>query len=275
MYRLIVSDIDGTLYDDEKKVGRRDEEIIKKMLDGGIKIVLSSGRFYRGMLPLAKKLNLFGAYHIATNGTCIFSADGEVVETSTFCETGYSNLIRHLRKTCKSFVVINNECMWYETQDTRCIDALGSNNGDAPYIRVDDVLSVNEPYQICAFYSSLSECDEILEGEIEGISGSVTFREDAQGDAIGLIDYIPAGTDKYAALKKIAAMLGIKRDEIIGFGNNDNDLPIVKGAAVGVCVNNSSENLKNASNLVLDRTNNENPMEELYEKLIKPDFRHE
>lgn len=268
MYRLMVTDIDGTLYDDEKRVGEQDRNAVRRMLEMGMKIVLSSGRDYRGMKALADELELDGVFHIATNGTCLFDTEGAVRITETLDREEYEKLIMHLRKNSPSFVVISKECIWYETDDERCIETLGENNGDCPYLKTDDLINVIEPFQVIAFFESNEMCEKILSLSMDKISRAVTYRLETEDSVTGLIDCVSAKTDKFKALGSIIKDLGISPEEVIGVGNSDNDIPIVENAGLGVCVNNSSENLKRVSDVVLSRTNNENPMEEILYEII-------
>lgn len=261
MYKLIVTDIDGTLYSDDKKLGDRDEKAIREMEKLGVKMILSSGRYYKGVLPIAEKLDLDDRYHIATNGMCLFDTNGYVEFTHIFDPDDYRRLVEHLRETARSFVVINRECLWYETEDRSCVETMIPNNGDVPFIKVDDALDIEDPFQICAYYDTPEECKRILDKEFDTISGAVTYHV--------LIDFIPKGIDKYVALKRLMELMDVKPEEIIGVGDNDNDLPIIEHVGLGISVNNASDNLKRASDIVLERTNNENPMEEILEKVIK------
>lgn len=261
MYKLIVTDIDGTLYSDEKKIGDRDVKAIHEMKKLGVDMVLSSGRYYRGVLPIAEKLGLDTTYHIATNGMCYFNTSGEVEFTHVFDPEDYKRLIMHLRKTSRSYVIINKDCLWYETEDRSCVETMIPNNGDVPFIKVDDALEIEDPFQICAYYGNPKECEDILSGEFDTISGAVTYHV--------LIDFIPKGIDKFIALRRILDITDVRPEEVIGVGDNDNDLPIIENVGLGISVNNASENMKRASDIVLERTNNENPMEEILERIIK------
>ena len=272
MYRLIVTDIDGTLYDDHKRVSSADMKAVKKLRQMGIGIVLSSGRHYRGMFSLAQELGLTRFRHIATNGTCLFTTGGDVSYTGFMDGEGYGELVGYLRKTSESYVTIAKDAIYYEKSDDSVIRALGKNNGDAPYVRTDDLEGIRNPYQVIAHYSSAENRDEIMKRIPDSVFGCVTFTEQEVPDVHGLIDYVAEGIDKLAALKIILSDAGIGTDEVIGVGNSDNDIPIVRGAGVGLCVKDSSENLRKTADRVLSRTNNESPFEEILDMIISKEI---
>ena len=47
--KLIIFDVDGTLINDDRKLISENIEVIKKLRDKGIKVVLNSGRTFNSM----------------------------------------------------------------------------------------------------------------------------------------------------------------------------------------------------------------------------------
>lgn len=261
MYKILATDIDGTLFTDDKKITEKTRRAIKKCADMGVYVILSSGRYYKGVLPIAESLGLSESYHVADNGICYFNTEGEAEFIKVFDKDEYKVLIEHLRKTCKSFVVTNETGMWYETDDRRCVETMLPNNGEAHYIKMKDILDVPNPFKICAYYETDEERDNILSREYEKISGCVSFKV--------LIDFYPKGVDKYETLLEVAKKLNVKEEEILAVGDSDNDLPMIENARLGVSVKNASENLKNASDIVLTQSNNEDPLCYVIENIIE------
>ena len=61
-YKLLVLDVDGTLLNDEKEISKRTLNVLRKVQQMGVRIMLASGRPTYGLLPLAKTLEL-GIYN--------------------------------------------------------------------------------------------------------------------------------------------------------------------------------------------------------------------
>ena len=110
MYKLIATDIDGTLIRDDKKISERTKEMIKKWTEKGNFFICVSGRAHTGVLSLVKDLNLKKTYHVAYNGNILFNADGKVKIMTYFDYDEYKVLIDHLRKTSRSYVVMDMNC---------------------------------------------------------------------------------------------------------------------------------------------------------------------
>ncbi|MDQ2878222.1 MAG: Cof-type HAD-IIB family hydrolase [Pseudomonadota bacterium] len=76
--RLVVSDVDGTLVDKDKKLTQPTIEAVKRLADAGVGFTIVSARPRSGMMPIADALSLdvpMGAF----NGGTIFTRDGSVI----------------------------------------------------------------------------------------------------------------------------------------------------------------------------------------------------
>lgn len=73
--------------------------------------------------------------------------------------------------------------------------------------------------------------------------------------------------DKGAALKHLAQHLGIKQEEVMAIGDNENDLPMIEFAGIGVAMGNATENVKQIAN-VITASNNEHGVAKAVEKYV-------
>ena len=67
-YKLIVLDLDGTLTNSKKVITPRNREILIRVQEQGVRLVLASGRPTHGIVPLANELrmNEFGGFILST-----------------------------------------------------------------------------------------------------------------------------------------------------------------------------------------------------------------
>lgn len=84
------------------------------------------------------------------------------------------------------------------------------------------------------------------------------------------LEFMPAGIDKGYGLKKLAEMLGIPMDQVIGVGDSANDLAMIKAAGLGVGVANVTDDVRPYCDAVLESTGDEGAFEELVEKYLEP-----
>ena len=84
------------------------------------------------------------------------------------------------------------------------------------------------------------------------------------------LEFMPAGIDKGYGLKKLAEMLGIPMDQVIGVGDSANDLAMIKAAGLGVGVANVTDDVRPYCDAVLESTGDDGAFEELVEKYLEP-----
>jgi Cof subfamily protein (haloacid dehalogenase superfamily) len=91
MIRLLVSDLDGTLLTDEKKVSKADQIALKKLRDAGINICLATGRNNREVEQVMQGIGL--SYHqVNQNGAQVYTEKGHMLHSSQFSSQNATNL---------------------------------------------------------------------------------------------------------------------------------------------------------------------------------------
>ena len=72
-YRVLALDLDGTLTNSQKKITPRTQEALRRAIQGGLNVVLASGRPRLGVAPVARTLSLdtLGGYILCSNGSFV------------------------------------------------------------------------------------------------------------------------------------------------------------------------------------------------------------
>ena len=69
---------------------------------------------------------------------------------------------------------------------------------------------------------------------------------------------ISPGIHKAKAIEHLSRYFGIKQENILAFGDEDNDLEMIEYAGHGVAMKNGIDELKNIANAITPFTNDEN-----------------
>ncbi|MBQ1306724.1 MAG: HAD-IIB family hydrolase, partial [Erysipelotrichaceae bacterium] len=83
------------------------------------------------------------------------------------------------------------------------------------------------------------------------------------------LEFNKKGVNKGQGLRKLAEYLNIPISETIAVGDSLNDLSMIKAAGLGIGVKNAADEIINDCNIILDSTNNDSPVTEIYERFIK------
>ena len=78
MYRIIATDLDGTLLSKDHKITEYTKNIIKFLSNHGIYFVLASGRHYIDVMRIRDILEI-DAFMITSNGSEVYNLDGTLI----------------------------------------------------------------------------------------------------------------------------------------------------------------------------------------------------
>jgi Cof subfamily protein (haloacid dehalogenase superfamily) len=86
-------------------------------------------------------------------------------------------------------------------------------------------------------------------------------------------EVMPKGCNKGRALERLALYLGISPERTVAVGDDENDIAMFRKARLGIAVANAAPKAKEAADLVLDVTNNENAIAAIIERLERGEIK--
>ena len=252
--KAIVLDIDGTLYSSEKKVTPKTKDILIKAQQQGIKVILASGRPTTGMIEVGKELQLdvYEGYYVSFNGSKVVDAKTreELFDYPMDLEDA-KHVLHHLKQFDRARAMINHgEYMYVHDVYDNYIDINGTSmniyqyearGGNFKLCEVDDletfvdfsvnkILTTGDPAYLETHYKAMSEPFK------DTLSCMFT--------APIYFEYTAKNIDKAAALDALFTSIGINKEEVISFGDGQNDTSIIKYAGIGVAMGNAVAELK-------------------------------
>lgn len=248
-YKMIVSDIDGTLLNSNHQLDDITCDAVEKAVQSGKIVVLATGREYCGAEHLAEKLGL-NTHLICCNGATI-------VDLKTRKEI-YSKLID--RDTAYKII---EACKKNQIYCRPNIDGVLYVHFDDPYYTFYTTMFGDDSTKNICGYSDIASY--MKEGcAIDQLSITVLedtningLREDINGLDVTLLesnqvayDIIAKGASKGEGVKFLADIYGISPEEIIAVGDSYNDICMIQYAGLGVAMENGVDDVKEAANLI-------------------------
>lgn len=245
MIKLIATDIDGTLLETGKTMpDPRYYDVIGRLLADGVSFCVSSGRQY------ASQSKLFGPYmdqifNITENGARVLYGQKEL-----FCSVMTKEDSVELVKDTRA-LGSEAECM-YCTRDTAYFSPLDHNIQEMMtrkfLFRCQTVDRLEDLPFPCIKYS-IKIRDSIEEGLRDHFipKWQKTHEVTRGGNYISVME---KGVTKGSAIKRIQDYLGLSPEETMVFGDNRNDLEMMKEASWGVAVANARPLVKEAARIV-------------------------
>lgn len=236
MIKLIVSDMDGTLLDDNKKLHDDFWEVFEELKKRGIYFVPASGRQYFNIYEYFKRIEE-GLVILAENGSFIVE-DGKELYSKCLNKKDALELIEAVRKIPTAHVIFCGKKKAY----------VESSNPDF----IKEVEKYYTRYEIVQDVTKAD--DEALKVTICDLTGAEEnsyphvkkYSKDFKVAVSGFVwvDIINKDSDKGKGLSVLQEKLGISKDETMVFGDYLNDYELMQQGKYSFAMENAHPELK-------------------------------
>jgi hypothetical protein len=254
MYKLISCDLDGTLKDKNGDISPKDIEAIHKWVDSGRYFVINSGRAPASILFSETKIGLIDrdGYGIGFNGGAVYRTDTRELLTHETMPNETGQKVLSMLKTLGANVIAYIGNTLYTEKVTDFLLPYITISG-VEYVEIGDFSKLTGDISKILAIGEMPELIDIQNKTNPHIAGLC----DSVFTASVLLEFVPLGVNKGKGLRKLAEMLDIDMSEVIAIGDNQNDLPMIECAGLGIAVGNALDEVKEKADLVMDLTNNE------------------
>lgn len=270
-YKLVVTDMDGTLLNSQGKVSDENKEVLIKLQDEGVHVAVATGRIYASARIFAKYIGVKTPI-IACNGALVRKIDND--------KPLYESYLN--KKDCGKIVDIcrkHNVYHHFYTDDTFYTERLDKSS--LRYSEWNKTLTEEERINLEVIedaYDVINNLNEKIfkfliidedvnllkkiRGELSQISGVECCKSRYDN-----LEIMNKGVEKGKAVKSLADSLGIKQEEVICLGDNENDISMIKYAGLGIAMGNAEDIVKKTADYVTE-INDKNGVAEALKKFI-------
>jgi Cof subfamily protein (haloacid dehalogenase superfamily) len=260
MIKLIATDMDGTLLNENGQVPENFPSTLEKLEKRNIKFVVASGRpyytLYENFAPISDKL-----YYICDNGAFIVE-NGEIVSINIMNKDKVNEIVKCSKSIPNTEVIL---CGINGAYHRPCSKEF-TDEIDKYYIKkhiVDDLTEVNDDIfkvTICDLNSASDNSYKIIKPKF-----NLDFMVVVSGDV--WVDIMNNDVNKGEALKKIQESQNISYEETMVFGDFYNDVEMLRTAHYSFVMENANEDMKQYGNFIAPK-NTENGVIKTIEKYV-------
>ena len=267
--KLILSDIDGTILDNNHQVDAHLRDTITELKKESIPFVLASARSPHGMFPIAQELNL-GANPIACyNGALIVEGNKEHYQTLIAHGLSKADVKKIVALIKKQFPHISINFYsggdWIVEEIDQWVQIEANITKESPDIRNFDTLLTDDSIPIHKL---------LLIANAQAIQEFFTYLkrvnfEDASFylSKDNYLEVTSQSVSKENALLEIAKYYDISLSQTMAIGDNYNDIPMLKLAGLGVAMANAPQAVKNEADIETV-SNNDNGASKVIEDYV-------
>lgn len=247
MYKMIALDLDGTLNNDEKKITEKTREALLAVQQHGVTVVLASGRQAPGLAREAKALDLKN-YHgllLSYNGGRIQDATtGNILFDQAIDRTTALRFLRHLEAYPELSPIVDDGESIFTTDARRHKVQDESRNNNLKVEIVENIADAVEARGFAPVKILTAAPNEILVPRLEDIRRGFEDELSFVQSAPWFYEATVKGVSKSTSLAIVCERLGIARDEVMAFGDAQNDMSMLNFAGHGVAMGNACPELK-------------------------------
>lgn len=266
--KILFTDLDGTLLDDEKQISGENRKAIERAVAKGHRVVLASGRATGSVYRLVRKLGLDrpGCYAIAFNGAAVIRCDtGEALYEKgldlelvayLFKEAGKAGIHCQTYQDGYTLAEKKSEVLAYYDRSTQGLSKVVPD--------VCGILTTRPPKVLLADLAHFDRLEAFRKAHEEKLAGKL----EATFSCPQYLEYLPLGVSKGYALAWLCDYLGISQENSVAAGDEANDLSMIRAAGVGAAMVNGVEALKAEADYVTQADNNHDGLAEIIQKFI-------
>lgn len=265
-YRLIAMDLDGTLNNDEKRITPRTVDALMEAQRRGIRLALASARPSPGLFKERDILQLqrYGGILMSYNGGRITDAATNQVLFETAMDPVQTRLVLEKLEALPVTPILDDGKQFYVTDKMGFKVDYECKNNQMTCTEVENLARFLHFAPVKVLMSVEPEQLHRVQAQIaEFLPETLTVVQTAPF----YLEVIPCSINKGQGIRDICRVLGISTEEVVAFGDAQNDIPMLQAAGMGVAMGNASEAVKAAADYVT-LSNNEDGIAAALERYI-------
>lgn len=259
MFKLIVSDLDGTIIDDYSFIPKDNIKVAEELRKKHIPLVICTGKTYALSSSLCSALH--ASFGIFGNGSQILDLENETeIKNSTLSSDNIEACFSIAKKynlhihAYSEDSIITPKPLYMDLRNSKlfpdklkfeinasCIDYINKNK---PHIFK---LIISSPNSLMFLKKELEKTTNL---SITHIFKTGKYKDNIIDKEYEYLDISPTNVSKGTALKFLTKYLNLDKKDILSVGDNLNDIDMFKYSNLCIAVNNAHELVKSSANYI-------------------------
>lgn len=239
MIKAIFFDVDGTLLShDTKKVPESTKEALKQLKKQNIKTFMATGRHNLELDDLPMEDLIFDGY-VLLNGQINIDHEGNLIGQQTISPKDTNTLVRKFKEKDTAILLIEKDQFYLNMIDESVEAAQNAISSPCPQVKEYS----GNPISQCCIYGTKEQAKEFMK--------DLPDCKISQWNPYAY-DILSKEGGKTAGIESVLKHYGIKKEEIMAFGDGENDIEMLQYAKIGVAMGNAEEEVKEAADYITD-----------------------
>ncbi|SHO59041.1 Cof-type HAD-IIB family hydrolase [Vibrio quintilis] len=266
MYKLIGLDLDGTLLNSKKQISPETIAVLHEAKSRGIKIVLASGRPLEGMVPYLEQLALCSEddFVVCYNGSIVKNvATGKTIHQQVVTASDVKQIAALAEDLNVNTHAFSQELGLITPKETTYTQLEATINGIEVHETDFTSLEENHPMIKAMMVDEPGKLAQAISRLPDHLYEQFTIVQSAPH----FLEFLNPLSNKGLGIKMVAQHFNIPAEQVICFGDAENDHHMIEFAGMGVAMGNAMPQTKAIADYITT-TNDNHGVAEGIEKLV-------
>lgn len=249
--KLITIDLDGTLLNDQKQVSERNRNAIIEAEKRGVMVTISSGRCSPAVWGFARMAGIQHSPVISNNGPRVQGPDGRTIAEKCIDPEAACEVMRRWDTIGLFYILYDSDVMYYSYRPD---DYAKYPEADARVgVKMAHEFDGMGRYEKGMYHAHKIVCfDDDPERLVKAreLIADIGDKLEVNSSWWDNVEVMGKGVDKGWAVDRLREYYGLERDEVMAFGDADNDREMLLHAGWPVAMQNGTENMKRIARII-------------------------
>jgi Cof subfamily protein (haloacid dehalogenase superfamily) len=245
-YRLAAVDLDGTLLGPDKLISDQNAAAIHRLNEHGARVIIASGRRHQNSIRFQRQLQLTGPIIACQGGLIRDGESGNVIEAHFLPQAVAREIAEEAEQNGVQPIYYHLDHLYVPEGNNRWLDLYESRVGE----RAETIPSLSQLDGRRALKIVWYGDPVILRKIRPEMAAHYQGKVDILSTESENLEFMPRGINKAAALEKVAREFGVPQEQVVAFGDAENDLQMLAWAGMGVAMRHGNPAAISAARMV-------------------------
>jgi len=231
-YRLAAVDLDGTLLGPDKLISNQNAAAIHRLNENGARVIIASGRRHQNSIRFQRQLQLSGPIIACQGGLIRDGESGNVIEAHFLPQTVAREIAEEAEVNGVQPIYYHLDHLYVPEGNNRWLDLYEARVGE----RAETLPSLSQLDGRRALKIVWYGDPVVLRKVRPEMAARYQGKVDILSTESENLEFMPRGINKAAALEKVAREFGLPQEQVLAFGDAENDLQMLAWAGMGVAM---------------------------------------
>ncbi|MTI32296.1 Cof-type HAD-IIB family hydrolase [Xanthovirga aplysinae] len=261
--QAVVIDLDGTLLNNNHEVTKFTKKVIRNIVERGIHLFIATGRHPVDVRHFCRKMGV-ETYLLCCNGGMVYNKKGELISTREI-EGGISRKLLNITTHPEVYTNVYQNELWFAEQENEALNAMHIESGfECEIIEFEQMpnYTINKVFYYSHNPLELAQLETRL---VQKFGDQLSIYPSSKV----CLEVMPKGVNKGNSLSELFESLQIRRENVLAFGDGQNDIEMLGMVGKGLIMKNADSKLIEAlPHLEIISSNNENGVAQYLSKVL-------